>query len=131
MTLHNDAIHAMSSIALAHLGDAVYELLVRSYLCIHGKSTGKALHRATVSLVNASKQAQLADTILPLLTEAELDIFRRGRNSNVHSVPHNTDRSEYQKATALEALFGYLYLKNERKRINELFEAMMEGTHAA
>lgn len=129
VTLHDDAICAMSSIALAHLGDAVYELLVRSYLCVHGKATGKTLHRSTVALVNAAKQAELAESVIPLLTEAEMTVFRRGRNSNVHSIPHNADRAEYQKATALEALFGYLFLRNEKARLNELFEIMMEGVH--
>lgn len=125
-TLHDDELRAMSSIGLAHLGDAVYELLVRTYLCVHGKATGKGLHRATVALVCAPKQAELSEKILPLLTEEEQDVFRRGRNANVHTIPHSADRAQYQKATALEALFGYLYLKGERDRVNTLFNAMME-----
>ena len=126
-TLSDDKLHAMSSIGLAHLGDAVYELLVRTYLCVHGKATGKGLHRATVALVCAPKQAELSEKILPLLTEAEHDVFRRGRNANVHTIPHSADRATYQTATALEALFGWLYLRGERERINELFSVMMEG----
>ena len=108
-TLDADAIRAISSIGLAHLGDAVYELLVRTYLCAHGKATGKGLHRATVELVCAPKQAELADAILGELTDEEHDVFRRGRNANVHTIPHSADRAQYQKATALEALFGWLY----------------------
>ena len=127
-TLHDDELRAMSSIGLAHLGDAVYELLVRTYLCVHGKATGKGLHRATVALVCAPKQAELSEKILPLLTEEEQDVFRRGRNANVHTIPHSADRAQYQKATALEALFGYLYLKGEKERVNTLFNAMMEET---
>ena len=126
-TLSDDAIRAISSIGLAHLGDAVYELLVRTWLCVHGKATGKGLHRATVAIVCANKQAELSEKILPLLTEAEHDVFRRGRNANVHTVPHSADRATYQTATALEALFGWLYLRGERERINELFSVMMEG----
>ena len=84
-TLDADAIRAISSIGLAHLGDAVYELLVRTYLCAHGKATGKGLHRATVELVRAPKQAELADAIFGELTDEEHDVFRRGRNANVHS----------------------------------------------
>ena len=78
-TLDADAIRAISSIGLAHLGDAVYELLVRTYLCAHGKATGKGLHRATVELVRAPKQAELADAIFGELTDEEHDVFRRGR----------------------------------------------------
>jgi ribonuclease-3 family protein len=126
VTLSDDEIRAISSIGLAHLGDAVYELLVRSWLCVHGKATGKSLHRATVALVCAAKQAELSERLLPLLTPEELDVFRRGRNANVHTIPHSADRATYQKATALEALFGWLYLKGERARVNALFAVMME-----
>lgn len=129
--LPDDDIRALSSIALAHLGDAVYELLVRTWLCAHGKATGKGLHRATVELVRAVKQAELSERVLPLLTDTERDVFRRGRNANVHTVPRSARRAEYQTATALEALFGWLYLRGERERINALFSAMMEGYHAA
>ncbi len=125
-----DAINALSSIALAHLGDAVYELLVRTYLCVHGKATGKTLHRAAVALVCAPKQAELSACILPLLTEEEQEVFRRGRNANVHTIPRSADRATYQTATAVEALFGWLYLKNERERINELFSVMMEAVES-
>ncbi|MBR0311700.1 MAG: ribonuclease III [Oscillospiraceae bacterium] len=126
-TLPDDSIRAISSIGLAHLGDAVYELLVRTWLCVHGKATGKGLHRATIAIVCANKQAELSEKIQPLLTEEEHDVFRRGRNANVHTVPHSADRATYQTATALEALFGWLYLRGERERINELFSVMMEG----
>lgn len=124
--LPDDEIRAISSIGLAHLGDAVYELLVRTYLCAHGKATGKGLHRATIELVCAPAQARAAETILSRLTEEEQAVFRRGRNANVHSIPQHASRAEYQQATALEALFGWLYLRGERGRIEELFAAMME-----
>ena len=126
MSLQPDEIRAISSIGLAHLGDAVYELLVRTWLCAHGRATGKGLHRATIELVCAPAQAVRAARILPLLTEAEHDVFRRGRNANVHSIPQHASRAEYQQATALEALLGGLWLRCDHARINELFDAMME-----
>ena len=124
--LPDDDIRAMSSIALAHLGDGVYELLVRTWLCAHGKATGRGLHRATVELVRATRQAELSEKIMPLLTSDEEAVFRRGRNANVNSIPKGASRKEYQQATALEALLGWLYLRGERERINELFSRMME-----
>ena len=72
-------------------------------------------------------QAELAEKILPLLTQEEQDVFRRGRNANVHSIPAHASRAQYQQATALEALLGYLYLQGRRDRVNELFCRMMEG----
>ena len=128
--MKDDDIRTISSIGLAHLGDAVFELLVRTHLCVQGKETGKGLHRATVALVCAQRQAKFADILLPALTEEELAVFKRGRNANVHSIPHSADRAEYQKATALEALFGYLYLNGRRERINELFALLMEENDA-
>ena len=121
-----DEIRGISSIGLAHLGDGVYELLVRTWLCAHGKATGKGLHRATIELVCAPKQAELSEKILPLLTEEEQAVFRRGRNAHVHSIPQHASRAQYQQATALEALFGWLYLSGQRGRVNELFNVMME-----
>ena len=120
-----DALGAISTLGLAHLGDAVYELMVRSMLCLQGKATNKNLHKATVGYVSAQAQAQAAERILPLLTEEEHDVFRRGRNSNPHTVSHAASRAEYQTATALEALFGYLYLGGRTERLNQLFGAIM------
>ena len=124
--LTEDAIRNISSIGLAHLGDAVYELLVRSWLCAHGKATGRNLHRAAVELVRAQAQAQRCQKILPMLTAEELAVFKRGRNAHVNSIPHSASRSDYLKATALESLLGWLYLCGQEERINQLFCAMME-----
>ena len=90
----------LSSLGLAHLGDGVYELMVRSWLCLHGKATARNLHRATVGYVAAPAQARRAERILPLLTQEEADVFRRGRNTAPHSVPKGASRGEYQTATA-------------------------------
>ena len=121
-----DQIRAISSLGLAHLGDGVFELMVRSWLCLHGKATSKGLHKATVRYVAAPAQAKAVEKILPLLTEEEGDVFRRGRNTSPHSVPKAASRADYQTATALEALFGWLYLQGRTERINQLFELMME-----
>lgn len=126
--LSREQILEISSIGLAHMGDAVFELLVRSWLCAHGGATGRGMHRSAVRLVCAESQAEKAEKILPLLTEEERAVFRRGRNAQVHTVPHHASRAQYGEATALEALLGWLYLRGELDRINELFCAMMEGT---
>ena len=120
-------INQISALGLAHCGDAVFELLVRSWLCVRGKATGRGLHQATIRMVCAENQAKCAQRILPLLTEAEADVFRRGRNAQVHSVPSHASRAQYGTATALEALLGWLYLQGETERIHELFLAMMQG----
>ena len=126
ITLTEDQLRGISSIGLAHLGDAVYELLVRTWLCAHGKATGKGLHQATIALVRAESQARRAEAIVPLLTEAEAAVFRRGRNAQVHSIPPHASRAQYGEATALEALLGWLYLRGEKDRINTLFCEMMK-----
>ncbi len=126
ITMTDDQLRAMSSIGLAHMGDAVFEILVRTWLCAHGKATGKGLHQATIALVRAESQAEKAERILPLLTEEEAAVFRRGRNAQVHSVPPHASRAQYGEATALEALLGWLWLKGRKERINELFCTMME-----
>ncbi len=121
-----DDIRAISSLGLAHLGDGVFELMVRSWLCLHGKATSKGLHRAAVHYVAAPAQARAVEKILPILEEAEQDVFRRGRNTSPHSVPQNASRADYQAATGLEALFGWLWLQGRTDRLNQLFAVMME-----
>ena len=117
----------LSSLGLAHLGDSVFEVMVRSWICLSGKAKVKDLHRATVKYVAAPAQAARMERILPVLTEEEHDVFRRGRNTAPHSVPKAASRGEYQTATGFEALFGWLYLQGRTDRLNELFALMMEG----
>lgn len=117
----------VSSLGLAHLGDAVFEVLVRSWVCLHGTAKIKELHKQTVRYVTASAQAEMAERILPDLSGEEADVFRRGRNAAPHSIPKAASRGQYQTATALEALFGWLWLQGRTQRINELFAVMMEG----
>ena len=126
MNLDIRQINAFSNLGLAHIGDGVYELLCRSYLCANGEHTVGQLHKDTVQLVKAPTQARLVEKILPLLTEEELSFYRRGKNSHVHGVPKGATPAEYAKATGLEALFGALYLAGRTDRINELFRVMME-----
>lgn len=129
--LTSEQLQGMSVLGLAHIGDAVYELLIRSWLCSNGKTTSKGLHVETVSYVKAPAQAKAVSKILDKLTEEELLIYKRGRNAKVNSVPKNADISEYHSATGLETLFGYLYLKGEKDRISELFELIVEGIYAS
>lgn len=121
-----DELRAISAIGLAHMGDAVYETLVRTWLCVHGKATGKELHRATIALVCAQKQAELAQRVLPHLTEEELAVYKRGRNANVHAMPRSATPAQYHAATGLECLMGWLYLRGDKERAEQLFHAMME-----
>ena len=114
----------VSTLGLAHLGDSVFEVMVRSWLVLHGKA--RDLHRATVKYVAAPAQAERFERIQPCLTDEEADVFRRGRNTAPHSIPKAARRAQYQTATGLEALFGWLYLQGRTERLNELFATMME-----
>ena len=117
---------SLSTLGLAHLGDGVFEVMVRSWLILHGRAKAKDLHRATVQYVAAPAQAERFTRIQPLLTEEEADVFRRGRNTAPHSIPKAASRAQYQTATGLEALFGWLYLQGRTERLNGLFSVMME-----
>ena len=124
--LSESEIRAISNLGLAHIGDCVYELMVRSRLICSGRSTSGGLHRETVKYVSAPAQAEAAAKILPKLSEEEQSVYRRGRNTRVNSVPKNADISQYHAATGLEALFGWLYLNARHERLNELFAIIME-----
>ena len=125
LNMDREALLKLSTLGLAHLGDGVFELMVRSWLCLHGKAKVKDLHRATVAYVAAPAQAAAAERLLPLLTEEEADVYRRGRNTAPHSVPRAATRAQYQPATGLEALLGWLYLQGRTDRLNQLFDAIM------
>ena len=125
--LSDDEIKNISTLGLAHIGDAVYGLMVRTWLCAQGKATSKGLHMAAVGYVCANAQAVFAEKIAASLTSEEAAVLRRGRNAKVNSIPQNALRNEYQQATALEALFGYLFLRGNHERLNELFELVMTG----
>ena len=119
-------VNAISNLGLAHIGDGVFELLTRSWLCAHNRLTVGRMHKDTISMVKATAQAKFADKLLPLLTEEEKALYRRGKNSHVHAVPKSCTPAEYAKATGVEALFGALYLAGQTDRLNELFNTVME-----
>lgn len=123
-------INQISALGLAHMGDGVFELLVRTWLCTHGGVKVRDLHRSTVSYVSAPAQAARMDRMLPMLSEEEQEFYRRGRNAHVHGVPKNATHEQYSKATGLECLFGSLYLLGRRDRLQELFILTMEEDHA-
>ena len=122
-------INAISNLGLAHMGDCVFEILCRGYLCAKGEKTVDKLHKDTIQMVKATSQAAFVDKLLPLRTEEELSYYRRGKNAHVHAVPKSATPAEYAKATGLEALFGALYLTGKKERINELFHLVMEENH--
>ena len=126
--LHFDEkqVNAISNLGLAHIGDGVYELMCRSYLCCKGDKTVKNLHRDSVAMVKAPTQAKYAEKLLPHLTEQEHDWFRRGKNAHSHAAPKSATPQEYAKATGLETLFGALYLSGQKDRLNELFAIIVE-----
>lgn len=119
-------VNQIGMLSLAHVGDAVYELLVRSRLCMENRTAVTQLHRMTVSKVNAAAQAQAAEKILPVLTDEERSVYKRGRNAKVNSVPHHAEIAQYHAATGLEAMFGWLYLLGRRERLEELFARITE-----
>ena len=127
MNLSHQEITAISNLGLAHMGDCVFEILCRGYLCAKGGRNVGNLHRDTINMVNATSQAKFMDKLLPHLTEAELAYYRRGKNAHVHAVPKGATPAEYARATGLEALLGALYLSGRTDRINELFHIMMEA----
>ncbi len=111
-----------SPLTLAFLGDAVYSLLVRNMLSLSAnKPTGK-LHKESIQYVNAAFQAQMIRELLPVLTEDETSVFKRGRNAHSSHSPKNQSDADYRYATGLEALYGYLYLCGNTERIKEIFE---------
>lgn len=112
-----------SPLALAFLGDSVYEILVREYLVREANRPAAKLHEQKIQLVCAAFQAQAIDRLIPLLTEEETALYKRGRNAN-NTVPRHTSAQDYHKATGLEALFGYLHLLGEQARLEELFAAI-------
>ena len=126
MNMTKAQIDAISNLGLAHMGDCVYEMLVRAYLCAEGNKTVAQLHKQTISMVKATYQAAFVDKMLPLLTEEEITYYRRGKNSHVHAVPKSATPAQYAKATGLEAMFGYLFLSGQKNRANEIFNLVMQ-----
>lgn len=114
----------LSPLVLAYVGDAVHDLHIRTRLALSGGRV-RALHQSATRAVCCAAQASALQRIDPLLTDAEREVVRRGRNSHAHhGVPKNADPAEYALATGLEALLGYLYLTDQRKRLDVLLQEM-------
>ena len=110
----------LSPLSLAFVGDAVYTLYARSKVIQHSDAKNGALHTEATKLVKASGQAEMADAILSLLTEEEMGVFKRARNSKTNSVAKNASIGDYKKATGFEALVGFLYLTGQDERLKYL-----------
>ena len=130
LTLSPEALKSVSELALAHVGDAVFELLVRQELCCVKAAPMRDLHRLTVARVNAPAQAARMEKLLPLLTPEELTVYKRGRNAHTHQAPKSASPGQYARATGLEALFGWLWLTGQIDRIAVLFAAGKEDADA-
>lgn len=120
----NADVSSLSPLTLAFVGDTVFDLLVRSELVCQANRPVNALHKAASTKVCASAQAAAITKIMPLLTEDEEAVFRRGRNARTGGIPKNQSSADYHYATGLECLFGWLYLKGKTERIKELYNAI-------
>lgn len=115
----------LSGLSLAFIGDAVYELLIRRYILSLGEAKVSTLHKEAVKYVNADFQADMMNRIMPELSETELSVFKRGRNAHSAHTPKNKSEAQYHKSTGFEALIGYLYLKKDSDRLNEIFSLIL------
>lgn len=109
-----------SPLALAYIGDGIYDLVIRSIVVGKGNTKASRLHQTTSHLVKAHAQATMMETLTPMLTEDETEIYRRGRNAKSPTMAKNATMSDYRRATGFEALMGYLYLTDQFERILEL-----------
>lgn len=119
-------LNTMSPLVWAYIGDAVYELYVRTYLVKTTKLKPHRLHIETIKFVKAKSQADILEKLQSSLIEEELDIVRRARNTESHHLPKNAELRDYQYATALEGLIGYLYLNGKNERLEEILKLCIE-----
>ena len=119
----------INPLVLAYMGDAIYELLIRERLIKNKINKVNELQKECTKYVNAKGQAEFMNKLIKnnFLSENEIDVYKRGRNSKVNSHPNNTSIIIYKEATGFEAMLGYLYLKDNIKRINEIISFIMEG----
>lgn len=115
-----------SPLVLAYIGDDIFDLIIRTMLVRQRNCQVQKLHRQASFLVKASAQAAMIEKIMPLLTEEEIAIYRRGHNAKPHTKAKNATLSDYHKATGLEALMGYLYLKKDMGRLVDLVQAGLQ-----
>lgn len=116
----------LSGLTLAFIGDAVYELLIRRYILSLGEAKVATLHKQAVKLVNADYQADMAVMLLPILSEEETSVYKRGRNAHAGHTPKNKSEARYHMSTGFEALIGYLYLKKDYERLGEIFSLILK-----
>lgn len=115
-----------SPLALAYMGDSILDLLVKKYFVTHSNMQPHKYHVEVSKIVKAVNQADYIDQIMEELSEDELDVYRRGRNTNTHSKAKNATMGQYRKATGLEALYGYLYLKGDMERLQYFVDGMIK-----
>lgn len=118
--LSEEDIRMMTPLALAYIGDAVFELLIRTEI-MSGQKNAHKLHLISSQLVNAKAQSDFFFRIKDELSEEELGVVNRAKNSKLHSTPRNAELNDYRFATGLEALFGFLYLMGREDRILEIY----------
>ncbi len=122
-------IRTYSPLTLAYIGDGIYDLVIRSVVVAGGNTRAGELHKRTSQIVKAHTQAKMMELLLPLLSEEEQEIYRRGRNAKSPTMAKNATMSDYRKATGFEALIGWLYLRDEFPRIVELVRFGADGMH--
>lgn len=122
MNLPKRDIRSYSPLTLAYIGDAVYDLLIRTEVVSNGNCQVNKYHRQVSQIVKAEAQAELMHKLLDELTEEERDIYHRGRNANSYTKAKNASMGDYHRATGFEALIGYLYLTEQYARITELIQ---------
>lgn len=118
-------IKSYSGLTLAYIGDAIYDLVIRTYVVEKGNAPVNKLHKQVIKLVQASAQAKLYHLIQDKLTEEEQAVFKRGRNAKSFSSAKNADIVDYRIATGIEALIGYLYLTGQTCRMLELISPVL------
>lgn len=116
----------MPSLALAYIGDAVYEVFVRTYLIQQGTHKVNHLHKESIGFVSAKAQAEFVKMLVASFSIEEEAVYKRGRNAKSATVPKNADMTDYRMATGFEALIGYLYLKNHQDRLIEILTKILE-----
>lgn len=119
-------VRTYSPLALAYIGDSIYDLLIRTMIMSEGNMPVQQLHRKASGLVKAARQSQMMEKILAHLTEEEERIYKRGKNAKPHTIARNASLSDYHRATGFEAVMGYLYLSGNIKRIVDLMKIGLE-----
>ncbi|MEF9934810.1 MAG: ribonuclease III domain-containing protein [Clostridium sp.] len=130
LIIRESDVRQMNPITLAYMGDSIYEMYIRRYIISLSKDKrGNNLHKTSIKLANAKAQSQFLEDIMEILTEDEQYIVKRGRNTRTGHVPKSASVIDYKRATALEALLGYLYLLGRRERLQEIMGIILKGAN--